>query len=123
MVSRDRPIVVRGEVWLTALEPTVGSEQAKTRPCIVVQRDAANRASNTTIVVPLTDAARRAESVVQPIFATGIGGLRKSIAALCNQVRTVDRLRLIKRLGLVSTSEMRRIDGGLRAALDLSTEP
>lgn len=121
MTSSDRPIVVRGEVWLTAPDPTVGSEQAKTRPCVVVQRDAANRASRTTIVVPLTDAARRAESVVQPIFAAGIAGLRKSSAALCNHVRTVDRLRLIKRLGIVSPSEMRRIDDGLRETLDLAS--
>ncbi len=105
---------------MIALDPVVGSEQAKTRPCIVVQRDAANRAARTTIVVPLTDAAGRSESAVKPSFAAGMGGLKKRSLALCHQVRSVDRLRLRKKLGSLDGSLMARIDRGLVAILDLA---
>ena len=41
MASTERPVVHRGEIWIVALDPVIGSEQAKTRPCVVVQREAA----------------------------------------------------------------------------------
>jgi mRNA interferase MazF len=119
MASSNRPEVARGEIWLIALDPVVGSEQAKTRPCIVVQRDAANRAARTTIVVPLTDAAGHSESAVKPSFGAGTAGLKKRSFALCHQVRSVDRLRLRKKLGWLDRSLMARIDRGLVAILDL----
>jgi len=119
MALSKRPAVVRGEIWLTALDPVIGSEQAKTRPCIVVQRDAANLAGRTTIVVPLTDAVGHAESTIKPSFGVGIGGLKKRSLALCHQIRTVDRLRLRKKLGSLDRNSMEMIDHGLVAILDL----
>jgi len=119
MASSNRPTVVRGEIWLIALDPVVGSEQAKTRPCIVVQRDVANVAGRTTIVVPLTDGDGRAESTIKPSFGAGIGGLKKRSLALCHQVRTVDRMRLRKKLGSLDRRSMEVIDRGLIAILDL----
>jgi mRNA interferase MazF len=104
---------------LTVLDPVMGSEQAKTRPCIVVQRDAANRVGRTTIVVPLADATGHAESTIKPAFGAGAGGLRKRSLALCHQVRAVDRLRLRKRLGLLDGPAMATVDRGLLAILDL----
>jgi mRNA interferase MazF len=119
MASSNRPVVARGEIWLISLDPAIGSEQAKTRPCIVVQRDAANRTGRTTIVVPLTDAAGHTESTIKPGFGAGIGGLKKRSLALCHQVRAVDRLRLRKKLGTLDGRSMEMIDSGLLAILDL----
>jgi mRNA interferase MazF len=117
-VSSERPAVFRGEVWLVALDPSLGSEQAKTRPCIVVQRDAANAASRTTIVVPVTDAARQTVGAVKPLLRKHTGGLTKDSVALCHQVRTVDRLRLRKRLGRLPDDALAEVSAGLALILD-----
>jgi mRNA interferase MazF len=104
---------------MIALDPVIGSEQAKTRPCIVVQRDVANRVGRTTIVVPLTDGAGHNESTIKPSFRAGMAGLRKRSVALCHQVRAVDRFRLRRKLGSLDAPAMATVDRGLLAILDL----
>jgi mRNA interferase MazF len=114
----NRPAVSRGEVWLVALDPVVGSAQAKTRPCIVVQREIANT-GRTTIVVPATDAATQAAGIVRPLLRKGEGGLTKDSVALCRQVRVVDRLRMRKKLGVLSPETLQTVGVGLAEILDL----
>jgi mRNA interferase MazF len=118
MASSKRPAVKRGEVWLVALDPFIGSEQAKTRPCVVIQRDAANRTGPTTIIVPFTGAARTT-GLIAPVVSSGDGGLDKDSVALCHQLRTVDRLRLRTLLGRLSERSMLAICDGVSAILDL----
>lgn len=120
MATSRRPEIARGEIWLVALDPVVGSERAKTRPCIVVQRDVANSVSRTTIVVPITDAVGQSATVIKPRFTSGDGGLKKPSVALCQQVRTVDRLRFRKRLGLLSSRSMALVSLGLSEILDIA---
>ena len=104
---------------MVALDPTIGSEQAETRPCVVVQRDSANRSGRTTIVVPFTDAANSVTSIIAPRFDKGDGGLIKASVALCHQVRAVDRIRLRTRLGALGTDALRTLGIGLNIILDL----
>jgi mRNA interferase MazF len=119
MVWSKMPEIKRGQVWHVALDPAVGSEQAKTRPCVVVQRDSANATSPVTIVCPLTDAKGSAGSVVAVKVAKGEGGLKKDSLVLCNQVRTVSHHRLQRFDGVLDARTMQTISGGLRAILDL----
>jgi len=119
MASTNRPDVRRGDVWIVGLEPVMGSEQAKTRPCVVLQRDAANRAGRTTIVVPLTDAKDKPVDLIRPLLRAGDGGLTKDSIALCRQVRVVDYLRLKKKLGSLSADATSAIGKGLLQILDL----
>lgn len=121
MDSSERPSVARGDVWLVDLDPVVGSEQAKTRPCVVMQRDAANRVARTTIVIPVTDAAKHHPSIVQPLLAAGIGGLSKESIGLCAQVRVVDRMRMVKRLGHLPSDVIDSLGRGLVEILDLGS--
>lgn len=86
-------MVTRGEIWLTALDPTVGSEIRKTRPCLVVSPPELNDHLRTVIVAPLTTGARPAGFRV-PIRFEGKIGL-----VLLDHVRAVDKSRLVKRLG------------------------
>jgi mRNA interferase MazF len=86
-------VVSRGEVWLAALDPTLGSEIRKTRPCLVVSPDDLNRHLRTTTVVPMTTGSRPARFRV-PIAFAGKDGL-----LLADQIRTVDQRRLVKHLG------------------------
>ncbi len=122
MVSSRRPDVRRGDVWLVGLEPVVGSEQAKTRPCVVMQRDAANRAGRTTIVVPLADAEAKPVDTIRPLLRAGEGGMTKDSIALCRQVRVVDYLRLRKRLGSLPQESTAAVARGLIQILDLARD-
>jgi mRNA interferase MazF len=109
----------RGQVWYVVLDPTVGSEQGKTRPCVVVQRDAANATSPVTIVCPITDVHGATASVIAVKVAKGEGTLKKESLVLCNQVRTVSRVRLQRMIGSLESSTMQKIGRGLGAILDL----
>ncbi|MEO6914108.1 MAG: type II toxin-antitoxin system PemK/MazF family toxin [Candidatus Baltobacteraceae bacterium] len=112
--------VRRGEVWRVAFDPVAGSEQAKTRPAVIVQRDSANAASPTTIVCPLVDANGQHGNLLNAGVRRGAGGARKDSLVVCNQVRTVDRIRLRgDALGTLPAETMQLVDDGLRAILDL----
>lgn len=93
----------RGEVWLCALDPTVGSEIRKTRPCLIVSPDDLNRRLRTMIVAPLTSGGRPARFRVDVDFQ-GIAGL-----VLPDQVRAIDRRRAVKRLGTVDVITLRAV--------------
>jgi mRNA interferase MazF len=112
-------IVSRGDVVRVQLDPTRGSEIRKTRPCVVVQRDAANRGGRTTIVCPLTDAAgKRASTLFIPV-AAGIAGTTKDSLIVCSQIRTVDVVRVVEKLGALPQRVMDQVGTGLRAVLDI----
>ncbi len=85
----------RGEVWLVALDPTVGSEIQKTRPCLIISPDELNAHLRTVIVAPMTTGSRPAPFRV-PVAFKGKSGL-----ILPDQMRTVDKARMIKRAGKV----------------------
>jgi mRNA interferase MazF len=86
----------RDEVWLVTLDPAKGSEIQKTRPCLVVSPDEANRYLRTVIVAPMTTVERPWPTRVVVTFQ----GKRGQVAI--DQLRAVDRQRLIRRLGRVS---------------------
>ena len=86
---------LRGEVWLAALDPTVGSEIQKTRPCVIVSPDELNAGLRTVIVAPMTTGSRPAPFRVAVRFK-GKDGL-----ILPDQLRTLDKARLVKRLGKI----------------------
>ena len=86
-------MVARGEIWLAVLDPTVGSEIRKTRPCIVISPPEMHDYLRTAIVAPMTTGNRPAPFRV-PITFEGKRGL-----ILLDQIRTVDKARLLKRLG------------------------
>lgn len=102
----------RGEVWLCTLDPTVGSEIRKTRPCLIVSPDDLNRRLQTIIVTPLTSGGRPARFRVETTFQA-VAGL-----ILPDQVRAVDRRRAVKRLGTVDETtlcEVLRVLGAMFA--------
>jgi mRNA interferase MazF len=82
-----------GDIWLAQLDPTVGSEVQKTRPCVVISPDDMNVHLRTVIVAPMTTGSRPARFRIALTFQ-GKQGL-----ILLDQVRTLDRARMIKRLG------------------------
>ena len=85
------------EVWLASLVPTEGSEIRKTRPCLVISPDEMNRQLRTVIIAPMTTVARPYPTRVALTFR----GKRGQVAL--DQIRAVDRQRLVRKLGRIST--------------------
>lgn len=82
-----------GDIWLAQLDPTLGSEIQKTRPCVVISPQEMNLHLRTVIVAPMTSGSRPAAFRV-PVTFQGTSGL-----IVLDQIRTLDRMRLVKRLG------------------------
>ena len=82
-----------GDIWLAQLDPTVGSEIQKTRPCVVISPNEMNAHLRTVIVAPMTTGSRPAAFRV-PLTFQGKQGL-----IVLDQIRMLDRVRLVKRLG------------------------
>lgn len=109
----------RGEIYLTTLDPALGHEIKKTRPALVIQNDVTNRYAMTTVVAAITSRVSMPpypnEVVVEP---TGTG-LEAVATIRLDQIRTVDRRRLIKRLGKIDRAAMKRVDDAIRISLGL----
>lgn len=110
----------RGDVYDAALDPTEGSEQAGTRPLIIVSRDAINASSSVVIGVPCTThRTGRRLYPSQVLLSAPEGGLDANSVALCEQVRAVSKSRLRRLRGSVSLPVLAQIDRALIIALDL----
>ena len=109
----------RGEIYLTALDPALGHEIKKTRPALVIQNDVTNRFGMTTIVAAITsrvsDPPYPNEVVIQP----STSGLPVASTIRLDQIRTVDRQRLIRKLGKADDAIMSRIDDAISISLGL----
>ncbi|MEH1814889.1 MAG: type II toxin-antitoxin system PemK/MazF family toxin [Nostoc sp.] len=91
--------ITRGDVLLCDLNPVVGTEQAGIRPVVVVQIDRANAVSPHTIIAPFTSKIRRAILPSHVFVPAGIGGLSQDSVVLCEQLRVVDKSRIIRVIG------------------------
>ena len=110
----------RGEIYLTALDPTLGREIQKTRPALIIQNDVSNRLSGITIVAPITSTVRFPLNPVHALLAADKNtGLLVTSVALLNQIRAVDRVRLIKRLGVVDAETMEQVDEAIKISLGI----
>lgn len=97
----------RGEVWLATLDPAVGNEIQKTRPVVIVSPDELNGALRTVIVVPMTTGSRPAP------FRVAVRFKGKEGLIVTEQLRSVDRTRLVKRLGALDVRTMSVVFGVL----------
>lgn len=109
----------RGEVWVVALDPAIGSEIRKTRPAVVIQNDIGNRWSPVTIVAAITSRAERDQYPTEVTVAAPEGGLDRDSLILLNQIRTVDKSRLRRRLGRLHSTTQARVEVALRISLGL----
>ena len=108
------PVRVKtGEVWLACLDPTVGSEIQKTRPCVLISPAEMHDYLRTVIVAPMTTGSRVAGFRI-PITFQGKSGL-----ILLDQIRTLDKSRLVKRVGAVHATTLEKTLRTLQAVFDL----
>jgi len=111
--------VRKGEVYLADLNPVVGSEQAGTRPVVVVQNSILSRVTRTVVIVPFTTNLRRAELPSAVLIPKGEGGLNQDSVALCHQIRVLDKSRLREHWGTISEEWMAKIEETLAFVLDM----
>ena len=90
-------VVKRFDVYLVNLDPTVGSEIQKTRPCLIVSPDEMNRNIRTVIIAPMTSAQKNYPTRVSCSFK------KKEGQTVLDQIRTIDKTRLIKKLGMIDS--------------------
>ncbi|MBP6893323.1 MAG: type II toxin-antitoxin system PemK/MazF family toxin [Gammaproteobacteria bacterium] len=93
-------MVKRGEIWLVNLDPTVGSEIQKSRPCVIVSPAELNDHLRTVIVAPMTSKGFAAPFRI-PVTHAGTEGL-----ILLDQLRTVDKVRLVRKMGALSAKTL-----------------
>ena len=98
-------VAKRFDVFLVNLDPTIGSEIQKTRPCAIISPDEMNRNISTVIIAPMTTKGRVYPTRVICLFQGKDGQI------VLDQIRTVDKSRLVKKIGEISQEEQREVLG------------
>jgi mRNA interferase MazF len=111
----------RGEIYFVSLDPTIGSEVGKTRPALVISNDVNNENADTVTVLPITSKT----TTVYPfeVFLNkGDGGLSEDSKVKCNQIRTIDKKRLVKQIGLLDNALLKEVEKALLIHLGIAVE-
>jgi mRNA interferase MazF len=112
----------RGEIYLVCLDPTIGSEINKTRPALIISNDINNQAAQTITVIPITSSTGKVYPF-ETLLSSQESGLPKSSKAKCNQIRTIDKKRLVKSIGKVSIEKLKEVEGSLFIHLGIFSLP
>lgn len=104
----------RGDIWWVTFDPARGSEIRKTRPAVIITADALNRGRRTVIIVPLSTGPQPRPPIV---VATPSAG--PDAVAVCDQLRALDKRRLIRASGRLAAADFRSVEEGVRRVLDL----
>jgi mRNA interferase MazF len=111
--------IKRGDIVLVELEPVKGSEQGGIRPALVIQNDISNEFSPTTIIAPITSKVYSKEYPTNVLLLKQESKLDKESTVLLNQIRTIDKRRIVKILSNINESIMKRVNIAIKISLDL----
>lgn len=109
----------RGEIFLANLEPVRGSEQGGIRPVLIIQNDIGNEYSTTTIVAPLTSNMIKKEYPTNVFVSKRESKLDKDSTILLNQIRTIDKNRINKKIGSLDNFTMNKVNKAIKVSLSL----
>ena len=119
MKKSNEPVIYRGEIYYANLSPSQGSEQGGFRPVIILQNNTGNRHSPTTIIAPLTTKLGKKLLPTHIELREGCGAPADSLVLL-EQSRTIDKMRLSNKLGVVPPEIMAKIDEAIKISLGVS---
>ncbi|VVB81886.1 PemK-like, MazF-like toxin of type II toxin-antitoxin system [uncultured archaeon] len=111
--------VKRGDVWLVALDPTIGHEIKKSRPAIIIQNDLGNKYSPITIIAPITSQGMEKAYPIEVPLTRKNSGLDTESKVLLNQIRAIDKRRLIRKLGKLDEDTLAQVDEAIKISLGL----
>ena len=112
----------RGELYYADLDPVIGSEQGGMRHVLIIQNDLGNRFSPTVIILPLTSKINNTPLRTHVPLLPPQGGIKKPSIILCEQVRTLEKSRLLGRLGALSREKMALVEKALAAAVGVEKD-
>jgi mRNA interferase MazF len=104
----------RGEIWWVNLDPTIGSEIKKTRPCVVISNNVINQHRRTVVVIPLSSSSRPAPPLTVSITCSG-----QPAVAVVDQVRAVAKERLVRLIEKLPAQDLESVEVALREVLEL----
>ncbi len=104
---------------MVSFDPTLGAELKKTRPALVLQNDTSNQFSPITIVAGISSQFARVLYPTEVLIESPEGGLERDSVVLLNQIRSIDRQRLVKKLGVLNLETMEKIDRAIQVSLGL----
>jgi mRNA interferase MazF len=111
--------IKRGDIFYANLSPVVGSEQGGVRPVLVVQNDVGNKYSPTVIVAAITSKINKAKLPTHIELNAHTYGLERDSVVLLEQIRTLDKARLLEKIGNTDSKTLREIDTALLISLGL----
>ena len=120
-MDRSERTVHRGEIYYADLNPVVGSEQGGIRPVLILQNEVGNWFSPTVIVAAMTARGGKAHLPTHVPVGTD-SGLRRPSLVLAEQVRTIDKSRLLERVGMLPPEKQGQVDRALRISFALSPQ-
>ena len=109
----------RGDIFLANLEPVKGSEQGGIRPVLIIQNDLSNKYSPVTIVASLTSKKFTKEFPTNVFLSKKDSGLDKDSTILLNQIKTIDKRRIIKKVSCLNIHFMNKVDMAIKISLSL----
>jgi mRNA interferase MazF len=109
----------RGEIYWVALDPTVGSEIAKTRPALIISNDIGNEHSARVIIAPISSQHTGRIYPFEVLVPMGEGGLADTSKVLLDQIRAVDKARLNRRIGSLPSVRMAAVDRAIRLSMSV----
>jgi mRNA interferase MazF len=112
---------VQYEIWIADLDPSTGSEPGKIRPIVILQSDILNKAGhNSTIGCSISSQHKEGVSLIRmPIEPSPLNGLLKKSYILCDQIRSIDLMRLKGRIGNLDKDTIKRLNESIKAILTL----
>ncbi|MCL6479248.1 MAG: type II toxin-antitoxin system PemK/MazF family toxin [Peptococcaceae bacterium] len=112
-------LIRRGDIFFADLSPVVGSEQGGTRPVLILQNDIGNQYSPTTIVAAITSQISKAKLPTHVEMVAGQGGLERDSVILLEQIRTIDKSRLMEKVASLNEDIMDRVNQAIEISLGL----
>lgn len=104
----------RGEIWWVRLDPTLGSEISKTRPCLILSTDIVNERRRTVVVVPLSSSPHPSPPLLVSIHCAG-----RVVVAITDQIRAIAKERLQECMAEISPEDLEAVESGVRRILEL----
>jgi len=111
--------IKRGDIFLADLNPVVGSEQGGSRPVLIIQNDIGNKFSPTVIVAAITAQLEKAKLPTHVLIDSEQYGLARTSVILLEQIRTLDKKRLIQKMGTIDESLLVKVDEALIISVGL----
>lgn len=111
--------IKRGEIYLTALDPVLGKEISKTRPVVIISNNKNNLFSGTVTILPISSQNLDKTYPFEVFLPKGSGNLPKDSKVKADQIRTIDKIRIIRHIGTLKKDEVNNIEKAIKIHLDL----